>query len=277
MSTIQLLIDIIDKTVTLDAYYDTSINQLKHLIHEKTNIPIDKQKLFYHNKPLINDNKTLKDYHIIDLSIITLHISLSNTSNPTPTRTPSNSINLHTILPLIKTDENPYNIFRCDLKKPLIQIIQESKIMTSPPKILDCKISITTLDTDPNEIILNHNQIHLEPLHKIHHSIRPHDGVKVYIEYENKYLYLIPQQYTNKNIDEKTTYNITRALLKDIAELIKTTKDYNLLKMVTNFVVNLYGFCCRSNDIRNPGRSRTKGNFLFIICFYDTFVYCTQH
>ena len=240
MSAIQLLIYVMNKTVKLDTYYDTTIDQLKHLIHEKTKIPMDKQKLLYLNKPLINGDKTLKDYHIVNLSIINLHISLSNTFNPNPSKSSiaSNNINLHTILRLIRMNEMPYNIFCCDLKKPLIQIIQESKIMSFCPEIFNCKISITTLDTDPNEIILNHNQIHLEPLHKIHHTIRAHDGVKVHIEYDNQYLYLIPKQY--KTITHQTTRNVSRALLNDIAELIKTSRDYNLLKMATEFFVNLH-------------------------------------
>ena len=251
MSAMQLLIHIIDRTltVTLDTYYNTSINQLKHLIHQKTNIPIKIQKLLYLNKPLINGKKTLKDYHIDNLSIITVYVSLSNTFNTNP----SNNINFHTILPLI--NENPYNIFCCDLNKPLIQIIQQSKIMRLFPETLDCKISITTLDTYPNEIILNHNQIHLEPLHKIHHTIRAHDGVKVHIEYEDQYLFLIPKQY-NTNTHE-TTINITRALLKDIAELIKTSKDHKLLKMATDFVLNLHETRA-SSDENNGNLHKTK-------------------
>ena len=187
---------------------------------------------------MINGTKTLKDYHIGNLSMITVHISLSNTFGPNPTISSiaSNNINLHTVLPLIKMNEDPYNIFRCDLKEPLSQIIQQSEVIGFCPETLSCKISITTLDTDPNEIILNRNQIHLEPLHKIHHSIRPYDGIKVQIEHPNRYLYLIPTPYANTH---GTTINISRALLNDIAELIKTSRDYNLLKRVTYFLLNL--------------------------------------
>ena len=68
-------------------------------------------------------------------------------------------------------------------------MIQDGKIIDitcfPPSEILNCNMSMTTLETDPCEIILNHDQIHLEPLHQTHDSIRPQTGIKICISYKN--------------------------------------------------------------------------------------------
>ena len=141
---------------------------------------------------------------------------------------------LDTLLPLIHVDENPYNIFSCDWDKTLIQIIKETHIMNSLPPKLDCQVSIVTLDTYPDKVILNHDQIHTTPLRKIHHYIRPLDGIKIYIQYENRYLYLIPNQYPRKKDNEAK--NKTQSILRQTAELIQTSHDPKALKIASSFI-----------------------------------------
>ena len=188
----QLFIEIANygRTITLDANETDTTQQLKNSIQKQTNIPIDKQKLLFCGKPLLYENKTLNEYHITDFSIIYVNVSISNTSIPINT---TSSTNYHSILPLIEETCHTKHIYECDINSTLMQIIQVTEAWQFPINEYQCQISMSTPNLN-DELQLTYQQINIEPLYKIHPTIREGEAFRIICRYWSQSNHLICRQ-----------------------------------------------------------------------------------
>ena len=62
------------KTININYFIDDTIQYIKNIIKLKEGIPFELQLLFANGKQLDDDNKTLKDYNIQNMS--TLHLAI---------------------------------------------------------------------------------------------------------------------------------------------------------------------------------------------------------
>ena len=75
----QLLIKTLrGKTIVIDAKPSNTILDIKNIIKERENIPLEKIRLTNHNIADLEDNKTLKNYQIPDNSIIEIKFKTRN-------------------------------------------------------------------------------------------------------------------------------------------------------------------------------------------------------
>uniref|UniRef100_J3NCL0 Ubiquitin-like domain-containing protein n=1 Tax=Oryza brachyantha TaxID=4533 RepID=J3NCL0_ORYBR len=55
---------------TLEIWYFSTVRQVKELVMQKTDIPVESQRLFLRGKELVDDDKGVQDYSVVEGSRI---------------------------------------------------------------------------------------------------------------------------------------------------------------------------------------------------------------